>query len=126
MVLTTTWPRSANAFYGPVIDQFHSRGYDVHVVTSDGPEVPSLRKRADVVHIIAMERAISPLSDLRALLAWLRLLHALKPDLVLQPWTEAPDLDANAKRFTDAADSFRFPKPESPPESAKSATPVGK
>ena len=63
VVLTTTWPRSANAFYGPVIDQFHSRGYDVHVVTSDGPEVPSLRERADDVHIIAMERAISPLAD---------------------------------------------------------------
>ena len=26
VVLTTTWPRSANAFYGPVIDQFQTFG----------------------------------------------------------------------------------------------------
>ena len=46
---------------------------------------------------------------------------------VLTLVTKKSALDANAHRFTDAADSFRFPKPESPPASStKSATPAAK
>ncbi len=100
VVLTTTLPRSANAFYGPVIDEFRSRGYEVHVVTSDGRGVPRLRERADALHLIAMERTISPLADLRALIAWLRLLHTLKPDLVLGGTPKAALLGLVAARLS--------------------------
>jgi len=99
VVLTTTLPTSALTFYGPIIDEFQSRGYKVHVVTSEGPEVPRLRKRADIVHIIAMERAISPLADLRALRAWVWLLHDLKPVLVLAGTPKASLLGLVAARL---------------------------
>jgi len=69
VVLTTTLPRSADTFYLPIIDEFQSRGWKVHVVTSDGPEVSRLRERADMVHIISIERTISPWADVRTLWA---------------------------------------------------------
>jgi glycosyltransferase involved in cell wall biosynthesis len=100
VVLTTTLPRSANAFYGRTIDELRNRGCTVHIVTSDGPELSSLRERADKVHIITMERTISPLADLRALWAWLRLLRAIRPTLILGGTPKAALLGLAAARLT--------------------------
>jgi glycosyltransferase involved in cell wall biosynthesis len=99
-VLTTTWPTSADAFYRPLIDEFHNRGYEVHIVTSDGPEVPHLRERADAVHIVPMARTISPLADVRALWTWARLLRKIKPALVLGGTPKAALLGLVAARMT--------------------------
>lgn len=100
VVLATTWPRSADKFYRPIIDEFQNRAYQVHIVTSDGPEVSLLRERADLVHIIPMERTISPLGDVRALWAWVRLLRSVKPDLVLGGTPKAALLGLVAARMT--------------------------
>ena len=59
------------------------RGWTVHVVSARGPLSDQLRASGVVrVHWIDMERRISLLKDLRALLVWLRLLIELKPDVV--------------------------------------------
>jgi len=99
VVVTTTISRSVDSFYGQIIDEFQSRGYDVHVVTSDGPEVPRLRKRADFVHIIPMERAMAPLYDLRALWAWVRVLRRIKPEVVFGGTPKAALLSMVASRL---------------------------
>src|ERR1035437_6612217 len=99
VVLTTTLPRSADTFYLPIIDEFQSRGWRVHVVTSDGPEVSGLRERADMVHIISMERAISPWADARSFWAWVRLLRGIKPALVLGGTPKAALLGMVAARL---------------------------
>ena len=82
VVVTTTISRTVDGFYGPIIEEFQSEGYEVHVVTSNGPEVPRLRERADAVHIIPMERTFAPLADLRALYAWVRILRSIRPEVV--------------------------------------------
>lgn len=57
-----------------------TRGWDVHVVCSPGPLLDQLRGSAGVtVHELAMKRDPSPLSDIRALIGWLRLLRAVRP-----------------------------------------------
>lgn len=99
VLLTTTLPTSAFTFYGPTIDEFQSRGYEVHIVTSEGREVTCLRQRADCVHIIPMERTISPLADARALWAWLRLLRSIKPDVILGGTPKAALLGLVAARL---------------------------
>jgi len=99
VVVTTTISRTVDGFYGQIIDEFQSRGYEVHVVTSDGPEVPRLRKRADAVHIIPMERTISPLADLRALWAWVRILRRIRPEVVFGGTPKAALLSMVASRL---------------------------
>lgn len=59
------------------------RGWDVHVVSSSGPEQDALRGIDGVtVHSLAMARNPSPLADLRSLWMWIRLLRSGRPDLV--------------------------------------------
>lgn len=60
-----------------------NRGWTVHVVSARGPLSDQLRASGVVrVHWIDMERRISLLKDLRALVVWLRLLIEIKPDVV--------------------------------------------
>ena len=99
MVVTTTISRTVDGFYGQIIDEFQSRGYEVHVVTSDGPEVSRLGERADAVHIIPMQRTISPLFDLRALWAWVRILRRIKPEIVFAGTPKAALLSMVASRL---------------------------
>lgn len=59
-------------------------GWDVHVVSSPGPEMDDLIASGDGVtyHALPMERNPSPRSDLKGLGQWLRLLRQLRPDVV--------------------------------------------
>lgn len=57
-------------------------GWDVHVVTSPGPELDALADSGITTWPLPMERDPSPSNDLRSLLAWVRLLRRLDPDLV--------------------------------------------
>lgn len=60
-----------------------SRGWLVHLVSSPGPLSQGMRDRRDVqVHSIEMERRISPVKDLLALISWIHLLYRLKPDVL--------------------------------------------
>jgi len=99
MVVTTTISRSLDLFYGPLIDEFKGRGYEVHLVTSDGPEVPHLRQLADAVHIVPMERTISPFLDLRALWSWVRIIRRIKPEVVFGGTPKAALLSMVAARL---------------------------
>jgi len=82
-VVSTTIARTADTFYGQIIDVLKQDGYEVHVITSDGPEIPSLKRRADHVHIVAMRRQVNVIADFRALFGWMRILARVRPDFVL-------------------------------------------
>lgn len=59
------------------------RGWDVHVVSSPGARLDALAGVDGVtVHALTMAREPSPVSDLRSLIAWMRLLRRLRPDVV--------------------------------------------
>ena len=59
------------------------RGWEVHVVSSAGPEQDALRGIDGVtVHSLAMARNPAPVADLRSLWLWIRLLRSVRPDLV--------------------------------------------
>ena len=81
-VVATTLPRTAEAFYREKLHELGVRGYTVHVVTSPGPELVSLRERVDDVRVVPMAREISLGSDATALLAWIRVLREVRPELV--------------------------------------------
>lgn len=58
-------------------------GWDVHVVCSPGPMLEQLRGlRGVTAHGIAMVRDPSIVADLRALVAWIRLLKVIRPDVI--------------------------------------------
>lgn len=59
-------------------------GWDVTVVSAPGPELEELR-RAGLVQVESLEMARDPrlLADMKALLAWWRLLRRLRPDVIL-------------------------------------------
>lgn len=99
VVVVTSIARSVDSFYGQIIDEFQSRGYEVHVVTSDGPEVPRLREHGYAVHIIRIERTISLLLDLRALWALVRILRHIRPEVVFGGTPKAALLSMVASRL---------------------------
>jgi len=82
-IVTTTIARTVDGFYGQIIDALQADGFEVHVVTSDGPEIFRLARRADHVHIVEMNRRISLYADIRALFGWLRILLRVRPVFVL-------------------------------------------
>lgn len=60
-----------------------NRGWDVHVISSPGPQLDSLAEVAGVTtHALNMARKPAPLADLVALIRWTILLLRLRPDLV--------------------------------------------
>jgi glycosyltransferase involved in cell wall biosynthesis len=82
VVIGVTADESVRLLHG-FPDHLAEQGWTVHVVSSPGSLAEQLgANRAVQVHGIAMERGVSPGKDLRALLAWIRLLRRLKPDLV--------------------------------------------
>ena len=60
-----------------------TRGWDVHVVSSPGPLLDELSSADGVTtHGITMARKPSPVEDLRALAAWVRLLRRVRPNIL--------------------------------------------
>ena len=61
----------------------HARGYDVHAISSPGPLADEYEKSEPVtVHRVRMTRAITPLTDLLALIRLVSILRRLRPDVV--------------------------------------------
>ncbi|GAA3735462.1 glycosyltransferase family 4 protein [Leifsonia bigeumensis] len=59
-------------------------GWEVHVVSSPGPLLDALDKVEDLhTHGLAMARQPSPLTDMRGLFAWVRLLRDIRPTVTL-------------------------------------------
>jgi glycosyltransferase involved in cell wall biosynthesis len=82
-VVSTTIARTVHDFYAELMAELDAAGYEVHVVTSPGPEVPDLRARADEVHLIRMERGISAWQDMKSIWAWVSLLRRIRPALII-------------------------------------------
>ena len=77
------------------------RGWDVHVVSSPGARLDALAGVDGVtVHALTMAREPSPVSDLRSLIAWMRLLRRLRPDVVSVGTPKAGLLGGIAARLT--------------------------
>ncbi|KRC49310.1 hypothetical protein ASE16_11155 [Leifsonia sp. Root227] len=77
------------------------RGWDVHVVCSPGARLDALNGADGVtVHPLTMAREPSPLSDLRSLIAWVRLLRRLRPDVISVGTPKAGLLGGIAGRLT--------------------------
>ncbi|GAB3573560.1 glycosyltransferase family 4 protein [Leifsonia lichenia] len=77
------------------------RGWDVHVVCSPGARLDALNGVDGVtVHALTMAREPSPLSDLRSLVAWVRLLRRLRPDVISVGTPKAGLLGGIAGRLT--------------------------
>jgi len=98
-LVATTIPLTAHKFYGELIDELRGRGFEVHLVTSDGPEIPRLRQRVDAVHVVEMSRTISLSADARSLVRWVRTLRRVRPQLVLAGTPKAGLLGMIAARL---------------------------
>lgn len=99
-VLSTTISRSVDSFYSEIIDELRDREFEVHVVTSPGPELARLGERSDVLHVINMKREVSPFQDIKALGSWIRLLAILRPQLVFAGTPKASLLGMTAAKLT--------------------------
>jgi glycosyltransferase involved in cell wall biosynthesis len=59
------------------------KGWDVHVVSSEGPNSAALSEVPGVtVHALPMRRDPAPADDLRGLFAWIALLRRVKPSII--------------------------------------------
>jgi len=67
----------------PVILAARDAGFNVHIATMDGPDVPKLRAMGFTHHVLPMNRSgRNPFTELLTLLAFWRLFHRVKPALV--------------------------------------------
>jgi glycosyltransferase involved in cell wall biosynthesis len=84
----TTVPVTVRAFLAAQAHFISEHGWQVHIVTSPDPGLTEVPRDVVVgngvfVHEIPMERNPSPLKDLIALTAWVRLLRKIKPQVVM-------------------------------------------
>lgn len=71
------------AFLDEHVKYAQQRGWEVHAVASQGPELSEFAARTGAtVHVVAMERRITPLRDLRALWQLRRVLRQVRPHVV--------------------------------------------
>lgn len=78
-----TVPQSAATLLRGQLGWFRERGWDVHLVTSPGPLLDTVREREQVaVHPLPMEREVHLRTDGPALAQWIRLLRELRPDVL--------------------------------------------
>lgn len=99
-VVSSTIPLTAAIFYREILEELADRGYEVHVVTSPGPQVALLAKLSHAVHELPMHRGVSPLKDLVGLVRWVLLLLRLRPAVVLGGTPKAGLLSMLAARLT--------------------------
>jgi len=88
IVLGATVPATVRAFLAGQAHFVSEHGWQVHVVTSPGVELAGIRRDLEgshgvLVHEIPMVRNPSPVKDLLALTAWVRLLRKIKPQVVM-------------------------------------------
>lgn len=81
IVLGVTHARSLKLMRG-LPERLADEGWDVHIVSDDGPEAEVYDHPHITLHSIAMERKPSLRADLRALRSWTVLLKKIAPDVV--------------------------------------------
>lgn len=99
-VVTSTVPVTLNTFHRELLRQL-GETHEVHVVTSPGSELAELERELGVTaHEIPMVREITPRADAAALLAWIRLLLRLRPQVIVSATPKASLLAQLAGRMT--------------------------
>lgn len=100
LVIATTAPQTLRSFVYPQIPALQRAGWSVMVVSSPSgaPEPPA--PVGTIVRRIPMARAIDPAADVRALMAWIRLLGRARPDVVMGSTPKAGLLSMTAARAT--------------------------
>ena len=95
MESTVTTSRSRRILFGVTIDyqlRYHeglterlvSEGWEVHVVSTPGPNLENLNQRAGITsHPLMMTRRPNVLGDFLALVRWISVLRRIRPDVVL-------------------------------------------
>ncbi|MBL7739722.1 MAG: glycosyltransferase family 4 protein [Chitinophagaceae bacterium] len=83
LIRVTTAPISLNVLLRGQMRYMHANGFDVVMVSSDGPELETVKKNEDCRHhIIPMTRKMTPFADLRCLWLMYRFFKKEKPDIV--------------------------------------------
>lgn len=83
IVYGITVPQSAATLLRGQLGWFREQGWDVHLVTSPGSLLDTVAEREKVaVHPLPMQREISPLRDVGALVRWIALLLRLRPGVL--------------------------------------------
>lgn len=83
LVYITTVPLTLLELLRDQIGFMRSRGLEVQAITSPGEDLAEFRKYQDIpVHQVPMQREISPVSDLLALVRMFRVLRKIRPDIV--------------------------------------------
>ncbi|MGY1914946.1 glycosyltransferase family 4 protein [Blastococcus sp. SYSU DS0973] len=78
-----TVPESAATLLRGQLGWFREQGWEVHLATSPGPLLDVVVEREKVVaHSLPMQREVSPVRDLVALLRWVVLLLRVRPDVI--------------------------------------------
>jgi len=100
-VVTATIPITIDTFDRELIRQVRAQGYDVSVVSSPGPELAKVGSEMGVrVRALPMTREISPVADLIALVAWLRICLTERPALMISATPKASLLSLLAAKAT--------------------------
>jgi len=100
-VVTSTIPITVYAFDRELIRQVRAQGYDVCVVSSPGTTLARVGQEMGVrVRAVPMSRSISPVADLRALIAWLRVCVSERPALMISATPKASLLSLVAAKIT--------------------------
>lgn len=100
-IVTATIALSVDTFHREVIRQLQASGFDVCVVTSPGPGLTNLRRDLGVrTRELPMTREVSPVADIVALLRWVGVCLAERPQLILAATPKASLLGLAAARAT--------------------------
>ena len=79
-----TVPMTAQAFLKPQLTALENDVWDVHLACSPDPGIEALSQiRNVVIHPIPMKRGPSAFHDLASLYRWCRLVHTIRPDIVV-------------------------------------------
>ena len=83
IIRTSTIAVSLDTFCRGLLAELRHDGYDVVGVSSPGPELDEIRRREGVAtRAVAMQRRISPLSDLKSLWQLIKVFRQEKPQMV--------------------------------------------
>lgn len=100
LVRVTTVPLSLHVLLKGQMRYMGEHGFDVIMVSADGPELPEVLNDEKCEHVIVpMTRQITPLRDLSSLFKLVRLFKKLKPDIVHSHTPKAGLLAMMAAKF---------------------------
>ena len=83
LVRITTLPVSMQVLLKGQMRYMKENGFDVTMISSDGPEVEALKAQEQCPHMsVRLTRKISPLTDLISLIRLVKIFRKIKPDIV--------------------------------------------